>query len=109
MKHDIELDDDQQQLLRDVKAGKVARHRRSRTGSPALGTDYQEAPGHGPGGMRKAGRRLQGLQARGLVRLPAANDHDRLWPWTTTVVGDAVLEHLAAGDTVTFREPGDPS
>lgn len=90
----VQLEPDQAQLLRDVAAGKVARHRRSRAESPGQGDDLQEAPGHGPGDLRKATGRLKPLRQQGLVVLePGASDTEK-WPWSTTKLGDTVLALL---------------
>lgn len=93
----IELDDDQEQLLRDVKAGLVARHRARRGQSPALGDDRQQLPVAGPGNLRKATARMRTLRRMGLVELPAGDDAAASWPWRTTATGDlaiALLDHI---------------
>jgi hypothetical protein len=90
----IELTKDMEQLLRDVKAGKVARHRMRRGQSPALGDDRQELPFPGPGNLRKAARRVALLKRYGLVELPAGDDAVVSWPWKTTELGDLALEAL---------------
>ncbi len=90
----ISLTPDQADLLRAVQAGKVARHRMRRHESPSLGQDFQDVPGHGPGGLRRAGRGLNSLKTLGLVTLPAGDDHVETWPWKTTDLGDHVIEAL---------------
>lgn len=94
MNHRIELTEDMEQLLRDVKAGKVARHSMGRGRSPALGDDRQEVLGHGPGNLRHATRRIAYLKRKDLVELPAGDDSVASWTWTTTELGDLTLEAL---------------
>jgi len=91
----IQLEPDQVQLLRDVAAGRVARHRLRRGDSPADGDDYQQDPSRGPGGLRKARARLKVLAGHGLVRLPRGEPDAEMWPWATTDLGDAALARAA--------------
>jgi hypothetical protein len=91
----IRLEPDQVALLRDVQAGRVARHRLRRGDSPADGDDYQQDPGRGPGGLRKARARLKVLKSHGLVALPAGDATAESWPWITTDLGDTALARAA--------------
>jgi hypothetical protein len=85
---------EQAELLTDVQAGRVARHRLGRNRSPAFGQDFQEVPGRGPGGLRKAAARLTLLRQCGLVRLPDGDPAAESWPWELTPTGTEYLEHI---------------
>ncbi|SNY28927.1 hypothetical protein [Paractinoplanes atraurantiacus] len=90
----IELTPGAAAVLQAVAAGKVRRHRLRAHESPALGTDFEDVPGHGPGGKRKATGRLKPLIAKNLVVLPPGPPDAEAWPWATTELGDTVLEIL---------------
>lgn len=92
----IELEPDQARLLRDVAAGKVARYRRGRHEPVKDGDDLQDYPGHGPGDLRKAAARLKTLRRQGLVVLEPGETDTEKWLWSTTKLGDTVIELLDA-------------
>jgi hypothetical protein len=81
-------------LLGDVQAGKVARHRLGRTHSPVTGQDLRKVPGHGPGGLRKCAAQLGVLRRAGLIHLPDGDPKAETWPWALTPDGADFLEHL---------------
>ncbi len=88
----IQLEPDAQRLLRDVQAGKVARHRRSLSESPKFGDDFQEDRFGPP--YRRATARVAQLRKKGLVELPDADPVAASWPWRTTRLGDTVITLL---------------
>lgn len=90
----LPLEPGQQRLLRDVAAGKVARHRLARTTSAGDGQDYQQDRMALPAGLRKAGARLTPLRKAGLVYLEVGNPDAATWLWQLTVLGESVLAEI---------------
>lgn len=89
---DIQMEPDQQQLLRDVQAGRVSRDRLN-AGDPAAAVeDWQDQVA--PDRPRRATARLKPLRAKSLIGLPTGDPTAPSWPWRTTPLGDSVIEIL---------------